>query len=83
MINTLARATVLGQIMTLIMSFVSLPVSAQEITAAQRAACQGDFNKYCKGVTPGGGRIIACLNKESSNLTPACKTALTAAEKKK
>jgi hypothetical protein len=41
MINTLARATVLGQIMTLIMSFVSLPVSAQEITAAQRAALPG------------------------------------------
>ena len=56
---------------------------SQEITAAQRAACQGDFDKYCKGVTPGGGRIIACLNKESSNLTPACKTALSAAEKKK
>jgi hypothetical protein len=56
---------------------------SQEITAAQRAACQGDFDKYCKSVVPGGGRIIACLNKESSNLTPACKTALTAAEKKK
>jgi hypothetical protein len=55
---------------------------SQEITAAQRAACQGDFDKYCKGIVPGGGRIIACLNKSSDKLTPACKTALTAAEKK-
>ena len=39
--------------------------SAQELTATQRDACMGDFEKYCKGVTPGGGRIIACLQKES------------------
>jgi Cysteine rich repeat len=55
---------------------------AQELTAAQRSACMGDYEKYCKGVTPGGGRIIACLSKQSDKLTPACKTVLTAAEKK-
>jgi Cysteine rich repeat len=55
---------------------------AQELTAAQRNACMGDYEKYCKGVAPGGGRIIACLSKQSDNLTPACKTVLTAAEKK-
>jgi len=56
--------------------------NAQELTAAQRAACTGDFQKFCKGVTPGGGRIIACLSKESDKLTPACKKELLAAEKK-
>jgi hypothetical protein len=56
--------------------------SAQELTAAQRDACMADFEKYCKGVTPGGGRIIACLQKESAKLTPACQKVLTAAEKK-
>ena len=38
---------------------------AQELTAAQRNACMGDYEKYCKDVTPGGGRIIACLAKSS------------------
>jgi hypothetical protein len=56
---------------------------SQELTAAQRDACMGDYEKYCKGTTPGGGRIIACLNKSSDKLTPACKTQLIAAEKKK
>ena len=29
----------------------------------------GDYEKYCKSVTPGGGRIIACpLAKESAKL---------------
>jgi hypothetical protein len=55
---------------------------AQELTAAQRDACTGDFEKFCKGTTPGGGRIIACLNKSADKLTPACKKVLTEAEKK-
>jgi hypothetical protein len=55
---------------------------AQDMTAAQRDACMGDYQKYCKSVTPGGGRIIACLAKESDKLTPACKKVLAAAEKK-
>ena len=28
-------------------------VFAQELTAEQRNACMGDYEKYCKGVTPG------------------------------
>jgi hypothetical protein len=55
---------------------------AQELTAAQRDACMGDYEKYCKGTMPGGGRIIACLAKSSDKLTAACKKVLTEAEKK-
>ena len=55
---------------------------AQEMTAEQRSACMGDYEKYCKGTVPGGGRIIPCLNKSADKLTPACKKVLTAAEKK-
>jgi hypothetical protein len=62
--------------------FVSQSASAQELTAEQRSACMGDYEKFCKGVTPGGGRIIACLAKESDKLTPACKKVLAEAEKK-
>ncbi|WP_426437832.1 hypothetical protein [Bradyrhizobium genosp. P] len=46
------------------------------------SACMGDYQKYCKDVTPGGGRIIACLSKESDRLTPACKKILAESEKK-
>jgi hypothetical protein len=60
----------------------SQAASAQELTSEQRSACMGDYEKYCKGVTPGGGRIIACLAKETDKLTPACKKVLAEAEKK-
>ena len=61
---------------------ISQAAFAQELSAAQRDACMGDYEKYCKSVVPGGGRIIACLAKESDKLAPACKKVLEAAEKK-
>ena len=67
---------------TAALACASYAAYAQELTAAQRDACMGDYEKYCKGVTPGGGRIIACLAKQTDKLTPACKTVLIAAEKK-
>ncbi|MDP3694051.1 hypothetical protein [Bradyrhizobium sp.] len=69
-------------LMTVALLLSSQSAFAQELTAEQRSACMGDYEKYCKGVTPGGGRIIACLAKESDKITPACKKVLTAAEKK-
>jgi hypothetical protein len=56
----------------------SATVVAQNLTAAQRAACKADFDKYCTGVTPGGGRIISCLNKQRATLSDACKKVLDA-----
>lgn len=58
------------------------PAMAQQLSAAQREACSGDFGKYCKGTVPGGGRIIACLARHNAELTPACQKVLAEAEKK-
>ncbi|MDB5575679.1 MAG: hypothetical protein JWR80_855 [Bradyrhizobium sp.] len=69
-------------LMTAALLFVSQTAFAQELTAEQRSACMGDYEKFCKSVVPGGGRIIACLAKESDKITPACKKVLAAAEKK-
>jgi hypothetical protein len=56
----------------------SSAASAQTLTAAQQAACKADYQKYCKGTTPGGGRIIACLNKQRDQLAEACRKVLDA-----
>jgi len=54
---------------------------AQTLTAEEQAACKADFQKYCKGTVPGGGRIIACLNKQRYQLADACKKVLDAQKK--
>jgi len=54
---------------------------AQEITAAERTACQVDYDKYCKGTFPGGGRIIRCLAGHYDNLAAGCKKVVDANKK--
>jgi hypothetical protein len=58
------------------------PALAQDFTAAQRAACKSDYDKYCKGTMPGGGRVIACLAKHNGSLTDACKKVVADSSKK-
>lgn len=64
----------------LILSSRSRAVS-QDFTAEQRAACKGDYDKYCKGTVPGGGRVLACLNKHYAQLTEACKKVVDSQKK--
>ena len=54
------------------------PGAAMAQTAAQREACQADFEKYCPGVQPGGGRVLECLGKHLDQLTPQCKSMVEA-----
>jgi hypothetical protein len=36
-------------------------------------ACKADLDKICPGVQPGQGRILACLEGKTDQLSPACK----------
>ena len=54
------------------------PGAAMAQTAAEREACQADFEKYCPGVEPGGGRVLECLGKHLDQLTPQCKSVVEA-----
>lgn len=38
--------------------------------------CGEDLDKFCKDVVPGEGRILNCLEKNESHLSPKCRTAL-------
>jgi hypothetical protein len=52
------------------------PTSRQQ--AAIRSACRSDFMTNCAGVTPGGFEALACLQRNASNLSPACQRAVAA-----
>jgi hypothetical protein len=45
---------------------------------AIKSACQRDFMTNCRGVTPGGPEALACLQRNSSRLSPACQGAVAA-----
>lgn len=50
--------------------------------AAARKACMPDFQKYCTGVAPGGGRVIQCLTANLDKLTPDCRAVVASTQGK-
>ncbi|MFB6446710.1 cysteine rich repeat-containing protein [Bradyrhizobium tunisiense] len=43
-------------------------------------ACRTDLDKLCGTVTPGGGRVLACLQSHAGQLTSSCAQALPRAQ---
>jgi hypothetical protein len=62
-------------------TFAVTAASAQDFSAEQRAACKGDYDQFCKGTMPGGGRVLACLSKNNDKLSAACKKVVADAKK--
>jgi hypothetical protein len=50
---------------------VGLPAFAKGLEPGK--ACKADLDKLCPGVEPGHGRILACLEGKTDQLSPACK----------
>jgi hypothetical protein len=46
---------------------------AQEKAAEFKKSCGKDVRKLCKGVAPGEGRVLACLESKKAELSPACR----------
>jgi hypothetical protein len=46
-------------------------------------ACRADYDRHCGDVSPGGGRILSCLETHVKTLSQACAAMLTRAEQLK
>jgi hypothetical protein len=46
------------------------------LAAAQLGNCGPDVEKYCKGIPPGGGRLLRCLEGHGPQLSNPCKQAI-------
>jgi hypothetical protein len=55
------------------------PLSPRQEAMLLRRACGPDFRAYCRGVQPGGGRIIECLEANGPYLSRQCRSALAPA----
>lgn len=63
-----------------VVAAISGAASAQ--SSDPRGACKTDYDKFCAGITPGGGKVIACLDAKRDQLSASCKTALDSRKKK-
>lgn len=43
---------------------------------AVRSACTSDYRKFCLGVQPGGGRVLACFEAHAAEVSTPCRDAL-------
>jgi len=55
---------------------------AEERFEQVKEECGADAKKFCQGIRPGGGRILACLKSHQSELAPACAAEFNKAGKK-
>jgi hypothetical protein len=51
-------------------------MAAENVLESLAKGCKKELETYCKGVTPGEGRVLACLYAFSDKLTPQCEYAL-------
>ena len=60
---------------------VAFSGAASAQSADPRGACKTDYDKFCAGIAPGGGKVIACLNAKRDQLSATCKAALDSRKK--
>ena len=63
-------------VVTMFFLSVSSAWAADNIIDTVAKGCEKELTSYCKDVTPGEGRILACLYAHSDKLTGQCEYAL-------
>jgi hypothetical protein len=71
-IKRVKHASVLGILLTLVAASSASALGTPE----QRRACTPDVYRLCAGEIPNVRAITACLQRQKSNLSPACRTAM-------
>jgi Cysteine rich repeat len=84
MINVLSRPAALLASAAVVLFAITTPAFSQAPTDAQRSAirsaCRADYQANCASVPPGGMASLQCLQKNMSNLSPSCQSAVRAVE---
>lgn len=72
--NRLQRTWVLtAAFMTLASLIGSQATTAQTPARALQQDCGADVQRFCKSITPGEARVVACLLSHSDKIAPRCR----------
>jgi hypothetical protein len=62
--------------------FLLVPLMVQSEERHRTGPCKADFEKFCKDVKPGQGRIVRCMKAHENELSPACRDQIAADREK-
>ena len=65
-----------GNVFVVVMAMSGATFGADPLTETVTNGCKEELSTYCKDVTPGEGRILACLYAHEDKLTAKCQYAL-------
>ena len=63
-------------VLSLLSGTSSTSWAQQDLLASVKDGCKTELGSYCKEVTPGEGRVLACLFAFEDKLSPRCEYAL-------
>jgi hypothetical protein len=63
-------------VVTLVFLFAGGALAQEGLARTVAEGCKTEIHTYCKGVTPGDGRILACLYAYGDKLSGRCEYAL-------
>jgi hypothetical protein len=61
---------------TAVMMISTTAFATDPLTQTVKDGCKAELESYCKGVTPGEGRVLACLYAHEEKLSAKCEFAL-------
>jgi hypothetical protein len=71
------KSTMFAGIVLSLVLFAAMPAAAERsLLQSVATGCQAELDGYCKNVTPGDGRILACLYAYGDKLSSTCEYAL-------
>jgi hypothetical protein len=62
--------------LTAALSISSIAFSADDPAETMANGCKSELENYCKDVTPGEGRVLACLYAHNDKISAKCEYAL-------
>jgi hypothetical protein len=63
-------------VLSLLSSALTISWAQEDLLDSVKKGCQKELDSFCKGVTPGEGRVLACMYAFQDKLSSRCEYAL-------